>query len=304
MKKFLAIILAVLMCMTVLVACSDAGKEPAAENDAVTADTTNQDEPDAADETSDDANEEVGDNVVEENATSDLQNIKDKGVLVVGITDFAPMDYQDADGNWIGFDADLSKAFAQYLGVDVKFQLIDWDNKALELQSGTIDVVWNGMTLTDEVKAAMECSNAYCNNAQVIIVPAADAEKYVDIESVKDLSFAVESGSAGAAQADAYGFSKLETLDQATALLEVMSGTADAAIIDSLMAGAMVGEGTSYADLTYILPLNSEEYGVGFRKGSDAVASLNEFFVECYVDGTMMELAELYGVDAAIIPQF
>ena len=282
MKKFLAIVLAALMGVLLLVSCTAGTGSSTAPN------------LDAGNVTGANLNEAAG---------SDLQAIKDKGVLVVGITDFAPMDYQDENGNWIGFDADLAKMFADYLGVDVKFQLIDWDNKVLELNSGTIDVVWNGMTLTDEVMAAMECSTPYCNNSQVIVLPAADADKYTGVEEVSKLTFAVETGSAGANQADVYGFTKLEAIDQATALLEVKSGTADAAIIDSLMAGAMVGEGTNYADLTYKFPLNDEKYGVGFRKGSDAAAELNKFFEECYIDGTMMEIAEKYGVEAAVVPQ-
>ena len=100
---------------------------------------------------------------------SDLEYIKQKGTLVVGITDFAPMDYQDADGSWIGFDADMAKLVAEKLGVEVEFVVIDWDMKVNELDSKNIDAVWNGMTLTDGVKAAMECSNAYCENAQVVI---------------------------------------------------------------------------------------------------------------------------------------
>ena len=236
-------------------------------------------------------------------AESDLAYVQDKGTLVVGITEFEPMDYQDADGNWIGFDADMAKAFAESLGVTAEFQLIEWDNKVMELDGKTIDVVWNGMTLTDEVLSAMECSNAYCNNAQVVVLPADVAADYPDAASMSGLNFAVESGSAGQAQADENGFSYTEVLDQATAVLEVSSGTADAAIIDSLMAGAMVGEGTSYADLTYTIQLNSEEYGVGFRKGSDLAAALNQFFVDSYADGTMTALAETYGVQAALIPQ-
>ena len=85
--------------------------------------------------------------------------------------------------------------------------------------------------------------------------------------------------------------------------MEVASGTSDAAVIDSLMAAAMVGEGTSYANLTYTVGLNSEEYGVGFRKGSDLVEKLNDFFKTSYDDGTMMQIAETYGVQAAIIEQ-
>ena len=105
---------------------------------------------------------------------SDLAYVQGKGTLVVGITDFEPMDYKNENGEWIGFDADMAKAFAESLGVSAEFVEIDWDNKIMELDSKTIDVVWNGMTLTDEVKAAMECTNAYCNNAQVVVVPAAE----------------------------------------------------------------------------------------------------------------------------------
>ena len=232
---------------------------------------------------------------------SDLEYVKEKGTLVVGITEFEPMDYQNADGSWIGFDADLAKAFAESLGVDVEFQVIEWDSKVMELEAKTIDVVWNGMTLTDEVESAMACSNAYCNNAQVVIVPAAVADQYQDADSVKDLTFAVETGSAGKAEVEALGAEFTEVSDQATALLEVSSGTVDAAVIDSLMAAAMVGEGTSYADLTYTVGLNSEEYGVGFRKGSDMAAALNDFFKDNYA--TMQALAETYGVQAALIAQ-
>ena len=285
-KKLLALLLALAMVFS-LAACGSNGD---------TADTTDEDT--AAEDTGDTADTEDT-----ESTESDLAYVQEKGTLVVGITEFEPMDYQDESGNWIGFDADMAKAFAESLGVEVQFQVIDWDNKVMELDGKTIDVVWNGMTLTDEVTSAMECSNAYCNNAQVVILPADVADQYPDAASMAGLNFAVESGSAGQAQAEANGFTFTEVLDQATAVLEVSSGTADAAIIDSLMAAAMVGEGTSYADLTYTIQLNSEEYGVGFRKGSDLAAALNQFFIDSYADGTMTSLAETYGVQAAIIAQ-
>lgn len=234
---------------------------------------------------------------------SDMEYVKDKGVLTVGITDFEPMDYKDDNDEWIGFDADMAKAFAKSLGVDVEFVEIDWDNKVMELDGKTIDCVWNGMTLTDEVTSAMECSNAYCNNAQVVIVPADKADKYQDKDSLKDLSFAAEAGSAGEAELEALDLKCTPVKDQATALMEVAAGTSDAAVIDSLMAAAMVGEGTGYADLTYTVGLNSEEYGVGFRKGSDLAEALNKFFAESYKDGTMKECAEKYKVQAALIEQ-
>ena len=232
---------------------------------------------------------------------SDVEYIQDKGKLVVGITDFEPMDYEDKDGNWIGFDADMAKAFAKYLGVEVEFVEINWDNKIMELDGKNIDCVWNGMTLTDEVKAAMDCSKPYCNNAQVIVVPADKAEQYKTAEDCKNLTFAVEAGSAGKDQAVANGFKYTEVLDQATALSEVAAGTCDAAIIDSLMAGAMIGEGTGYANLTYTAGLNSEEYGVGFRKGSDLVAEFNKFFDAEVANGNVQKVAETYGVQEALI---
>lgn len=236
-------------------------------------------------------------------AESDLAYVKEKGVLVVGITDFAPMDYKNEAGEWIGFDADMAKGFAEKLGVEVEFVEIDWDNKILELDGKTIDCVWNGMTLTDEVKAAMDCSNAYCNNAQIVIVPADKADDYQTVESLEGLAFAVEAGSAGEAAVTDLGLDCTPVKAQSDALMEVAAGTSDAAVIDSLMAAAMVGEGTGYADLTYTVGLTTEEYGVGFRKGSDLVAELNAYFVEAYADGSMQECAANYGVDAALVSQ-
>ena len=237
----------------------------------------------------------------EEAPKTDMEYVKENGKLVVGITDFAPMDYQDNDGNWIGFDADMAKAFAAYLGVEVEFVEINWDNKIMELDGKNIDCVWNGMTLTEEVKAGMDCSKPYCNNAQVIVVPADKAEQYKTAADCKDLKFAVEAGSAGKDQAVANNFQYTEVVDQATALSEVAAGTCDAAIIDSLMAGAMIGEGTGYANLTYTAGLNSEEYGVGFRKGSDLVAEYNKFFDAEIANGNAQKVAETYGVQAALI---
>ncbi len=241
--------------------------------------------------------------VVADATDSDMAYVQTKGTLVVGITDFEPMDYKDDAGNWIGFDADMAAAFAASLGVAVEFVEIDWDNKIMELDGKTIDCVWNGMTLTPEVTAAMECSNAYCNNAQVVIVPAAVADQYQDADSIKDLNFAVEAGSAGEQVIAELGYAYTSVKAQSDALMEVAAGTSDAAVIDSLMAAAMVGEGTGYADLTYTVGLNSEEYGVGFRKGSDLAAALNDFFAASYADGSMMQYAETYGVQAAIIAQ-
>ena len=236
-------------------------------------------------------------------AESDLQYVKDKGTLVVGITNFEPMDYQDENGEWIGFDADMAKAFAESLGVEAQFVEINWDTKAMELDGKNIDCVWNGMTLTEEVLATMDCSNAYCNNAQVVVVKSDVADQYATAEDCMDLNFAVESGSAGEEAAVAQGYNYIAVDTQADALMEVSAGTSDACIIDLLMAGAMIGEGTSNADLVHTVELTTEEYGVGFRKGSDLVAALNEFFAASYADGSMMACAETYGVQESVVAQ-
>ena len=238
---------------------------------------------------------------VASSADSDLAYVQDKGTLVVGMTDFAPMDYRDENGEWIGFDADMAKAFAEYLGVEVEFLEINWDNKLMELDAKGVDAIWNGMTITDEVTSGASVSEPYCNNGQVVVLPAGKAAGYQDVDSLSGLNFAVENGSAGAEQLDALGIAYVAKTTQADALMEVASGASDACVIDLLMAGAMIGEGTSYPDLTYTVQLNSEEYGVGFRKGSDLVDAFNAFWQEAYDDGTVMEVATTYGVQESVI---
>lgn len=298
MKKAMLILSAGILTAAMVTGCqsSDTSKTTAAPAETSSAAETTA-------EASAETSKEAAQTEAEASADSDLAYVQDKGTLVVGITDFEPMDYKDADGQWIGFDADMAKAFGESLGVDVEFVEIDWDNKIMELNGKTIDCVWNGMTLTSEVLSSMECSDAYCNNAQVVIVPADKADQYQDTDSLKDLSFAVEAGSAGEEQVSELGLNFTQVKAQSDALMEVAAGTSDAAVIDSLMAAAMVGEGTGYADLTYTIGLNSEEYGVGFRKGSDLAAALNDFFAASYADGSMQACAETYGVQAALVEQ-
>ena len=279
-KKVLSLVLSMALCFSMTACGSEAQQEDTSKG--------------VSKETSDGAASDAS-------GDSDLAYVQDKGTLVVGITDFEPMDYKDDSGEWIGFDADMAKAFAESIGVKAEFVEIDWDNKVMELDGKSLDCVWNGMTLTDEVTSAMACSVAYCNNAQVAIVKAEDADKYQTVESLKDLNFAAEAGSAGEKVLSEAGYSCTPVKSQADALMEVAAGTSDAAVIDSLMAAAMVGEGTGYKDLTYTASFNSEEYGVGFRKGSDLAGKLNEFFTASKSDGSLMETAEKYGVQAAVI---
>ena len=286
MKKFWALLLALAMTAS-LAACGGTSDGETATDDQTTEDT-------ATDETTE--------------TDSDLAYVQDKGSLVVGITYFAPMDYKaEGSDEWIGFDADLAKLFAESLGVSVEFQEITWDYKVEELNSRAIDCVWNGMTLTEDVVAAMGTSNPYCTNYQTLVYSADRAAEFEGLTSLEGLNIAVESGSAGEDAAVALGATTVPVQAQSNALMEVAAGTSDAAVIDVLMAAEMTGEGTSYADLVYSLNLNeaqdlpSEEYGVGFRQGSDLVDAFNTFLAEKVADGTVLEVATTYGLQDAVI---
>lgn len=229
---------------------------------------------------------------------TDLEKIQDEGKIIVGITEYAPMDYME-DGKWVGFDAEFAEAVAKKLDVEVEFKVIDWDNKFLELSSGAIDCIWNGMTITDEVKKNTSCSNPYAKNEQVVVMAKDEADKYKDADSMKDLKFAVESGSAAEAVAGDLGLDFVAVKAQSDALLEVESGSVDACIIDITMAVSMTGKGTSYEDLAQSASLTKEEYGIGFRKGSDLTEKINGYIDEMKADGTLDALSEKYGVAIA-----
>jgi polar amino acid transport system substrate-binding protein len=234
------------------------------------------------------------------NGEKDSDYIKNKGSLVVGITEFKPMDYK-SDEEWVGFDADMAREFSEYLGVDLQFVEIDWDNKVALLENGDIDCVWNGMTLTDKVTESMACTKPYLRNSQVIIVPKENAGKISDVKDCTHYLFAVESGSSGEQALKELNYRYLVADTQNEALGNVSDGNADAAVADSILAAAMVGDASEYPGLECSLSLSDEEYGVGFRKDSDMADVLDSFFDECYEDGSMMFIAEKYGVDASVI---
>ena len=234
---------------------------------------------------------------------SDLKYIQKKGTMIVGITDYAPMDFKDENGNWTGFDAELAEMVCKELGVKCEFfVLADWGKKFYELETKNIDCIWNGMTITDEVKLNTNCSDPYVINAQVLVMKADVVGQYDAVELLQGLTFAVENGSAGQDEVVALGVPDSQIIavqDQAAALMEVAAGTSDACVIDITMANAMTGEGTSYADLASGISLSSEEYGIGFRKDSDVTAKVNELLAKYKADGTLQALAEKYSLTLA-----
>ena len=209
LKKFLAVLLAAGMCLSTA-ACTSG-------------DSNSQDESQSS--TTDSATEST-----DSETESDVAYIKEKGTLVVGITEFAPMDYKDENGEWIGFDADMAREIGDALGVEVQFTVIEWGNKLLELENKSIDCAWNGMTITDEITNGASATNPYAKNAQVVVVKKDVADQYSTVESLKDLLVAVEDGSAGQEAAQAEGLNTNDVQDQATAVMEVDSGTSDACV--------------------------------------------------------------------------
>ena len=236
-----------------------------------------------------------------ETAASDLDYIKEKGKLVIGYTVYEHMNYTDADGNFTGFDTELATAVCEKLGVEPEFVEINWDTKVVELDAKSIDCIWNGMTLTDDIMANTATTKAYAKNAQVVVVK--DGTDYASTADLVGKTVVAEAGSAGEAAIE--GDENLAQADyvsksvQTDCLMEVAAGTADAAVLDLTLANAMIGEGTDYASLAIVDELNAEEYGVAFRKGSDAAAAVDAAFDELKADGTMQALAEKYDLALA-----
>lgn len=292
-KKTLAIIvaiLAVVLCFT-LAACGDKTNVDDSLNDGANV----SDNIDAIDENTSDADEI-------EDATDDFAYIKEKGKMIVGMTVYAPMNYYEDEAKTVltGFDTEFALAVGEKLGVEIEFfEIADWDSKFIELRTKNIDCVWNGMTITDEALKNSSVSVPYVKNAQVVVMKADKLAEYPDAESMKDLVFVVEQGSAGKDAAEAAGFNYTEVKYQSDALLEVKSGAADACVIDITMANNMTGEGTSYAELGHSLELSTEEYGISFRKGSDVTAKVNEAIAELKADGTLQALADKYELTLA-----
>ncbi len=219
-----------------------------------------------------------------------LDEIEARGYFIVGLDDtFAPMGFRDKDGNIVGFDVDLAKEFADRLGVEVRFQPIDWDAKVLELNSGTIDMIWNGLTITDSRLEEMSFSNAYIANTQMIMTR--DGSTINTIADLSGLTIGVQTSSAAQeaveanAAYDSFG-SVLTYDDYNQALLELQNGLIDAVVIDEIMGRYVI----SQSDYNYQVAsenFGAEEYGIGFRlEATDLRDAFNQVLSEIITDGT------------------
>lgn len=247
---------------------------------------------------------------------SDLAYVQGKGTLTIGITLFAPMNYYDG-ATLIGFDTELATAVCERLGITPEFIEINWDTKEIELNSKNIDCIWNGMCITEERKENMTVSAPYLYNTQAMVMKADQAEAL--LADVSGKTVIAEAGSTGAGKisgeiaddetvvvsAKEY-FANSQVVDadsMAKALMEVKSGTADIALVDSVCALAMVGEGTDYADLVVDMRNNfgAQEYGIAFRKGSDIAAQVDAVIAQLAEEGVVAEIAARYGLTDALV---
>lgn len=233
----------------------------------------------------------------------DWQYIADKGNFVAGITLFEPMNYYDENGELTGFETEFTKAVCEKLGVEAKFQEIEWDKKEIELNAKTIDAIWNGLTVTEERKENMGFSKSYVRNKQVVVIKADNKDKYTDEASMAGASCAAESGSAGQTAIETSSVLSQNEFVGASAqkdvLLEVKAGTVELGVLDYVMAKASIGEGTDYSDLMIVegVELAPEEYAIGMRKGdTETIEKVNGAIDDLVADGTLKALAEKYGL--------
>lgn len=233
---------------------------------------------------------------------SDLPNtwsaIEERGYFIVGLDDaFAPMGFRDNDGNLVGFDVDLAKEVASRLGIEVRFQPIDWDSKVLELNAGTIDMIWNGLTITDDRLEEMSFSNPYLENTQMIMVKSGSTiDTLADLAS-KTVGVQISSAAQDAVEAsfvyDTLG-SVVKFDNYTTALLELQNGTVDAVVIDEIMGRYIISQNEGLYQVASE-NFGEETYGIGFRlEATDLRDKFNEVLADMVADGTAAQISEAW----------
>ena len=235
-------------------------------------------------------------------ANKDWEDIEPKGKLVIGVTEFPPMNYKEG-GNWTGFETEFAEAVCAILGVTPEFQIINWQAKETELKAKNIDCVWNGMTVTPAREKEMDMSRHYMTNRQVLITLAENEDKYQIADDLDGATVVAEVGSTGeeTVQEDSFfakaNYTAVDT--QAKALLEVKAGTAQVAVVDYLIAANMMGDGTDYEGLviSQYRSFADEEYAIAFRKDSpDTVGKVNNAINELLESGELQAIADKYGL--------
>ena len=227
-----------------------------------------------------------------------------KDTITVGVTDCEPMDYRTKEGAWTGFDAELASTVFNLLGYNVKFEEINWETKILTLNAGTIDCIWNGMTITSELSSALSLTEPYLENRQYGLVKTANQASYTSIASLEGKKVAFEAGSAAEGLLDDVNCTKNKFETQSAAVMEVAAGKSDIAIVDYTMARTLTSEGSDYYGTLAAVDLGFEveEYAVGFRKADAALCTkVNGLIAVLYDSGYVATLAEKYGIASLLI---
>ena len=229
----------------------------------------------------------------------DMTYIGERGRIIVGVTEFEPLDHIE-NGEWTGFDAELAALFAESCGVAAEFAEIDWDRKTELLETGEIDLIWNGMTRTDDLNDTITCSGPYLSNAQGIVMQQPEFGKYTSETECSHLLFACEKGSAGEKLLAEKRYRSVGCDSLKDALFAVAEGRTDAAAVDMIMAAHMTSEGSEFPGLSFAYPMNEEFICVGMRRGSELESRVNSFLGEKAADGTLAAIAEKYGLKEAL----
>ena len=233
---------------------------------------------------------------------------KDDNTLVCGVTVFENMNEQLPDGSWTGFESEFAMEVGKIIGMEVKFQEIEWTEKYNELNSGAIDCIWNGFTANsydNGVKRSdlVDFSYGYMLNQQCIVVKKDNLANFPDEASLKGKKACAEGGSAGEAYAkEATDADKvLAATAQIDAFREVKAGAVDFIVVDIILAQNICGQ-NDYADLAIVedIELDSEIYAIGFKKGSDLTAKVNEAIKTLNENGKLLELAKKYGLENSL----
>ena len=235
-------------------------------------------------------------------------NEEEKETIVVGYTLYKPMNYEDENGNLVGFDTDLAKAVFEDLGYNVEFKLIDWGNKYIDLATGTIDCVWNGFTANaaddDGVQRSekVDFSYNYMLNAQAVVVKT--SSNVTDAAGLNGLKGYAEKDSAGETYMKSIaGVQANDVKYQIDALIQLKSNSCDFVVVDYQLANSIVGKG-DYADCKIAYTANDEFYAIGFKKGSDLTAKVNASLEKLAANGTIATIATKYNVQGSVITDF
>ncbi len=233
--------------------------------------------------------------------------VSEKGELVMGLDDsFPPMGFRDENNEIAGFDVDLAKEVCARLGISLVLQPINWDTKEQELNTGKIDCIWNGFTITEERKENILFSKPYMNNRQVLVVNAASPiEKLSDLQGKK---LALQASSSASVALDASGDFKsglkevVEFDNNMTALMDLEKGGVDAVLMDEIVANYNIQ--TKNANVKVLEEaLAAEEYGIGFRKADNALMTKVQETLEAMAkDGKLAEISDKwFGKDLSTV---